>query len=80
MKAAFLNISMITLNLRSSWYHQTHGLGLMVCEAWDNGENPISHEALHIGQRLFAALTHNEIAHLLEVLFGTLLCFAKYPL
>ena len=34
-------------------------------------QTPSGHETLHIGQQLFAALTHNEIAHLLEVLLGT---------
>jgi hypothetical protein len=35
-------------------------------------KTPSGHDTLYTGQRLFAALTHNEIAHLLEVLLGTL--------
>src|SRR5262249_52119307 len=34
-------------------------------------QTPSGHETLHIGQRLLAALTHNEIAHLLDGLLGT---------
>ncbi len=34
-------------------------------------QTPSGHDTLPIGQRLFAALTHNEIAHLLDVLLGT---------
>lgn len=35
-------------------------------------KTPSGHGTLQIGQRLFAALTHNEIAHLLDVLLETL--------
>jgi len=35
-------------------------------------QTPSGHETLHIGQRLLAALTHNEIAHLLDGLLGTM--------
>jgi len=34
-------------------------------------QTPSGLETLHIGQRLLAALTHNEIAHLLDGLLGT---------
>ena len=35
-------------------------------------KTPSSHETLYTGQQFFDALTHNEIATLLEVLIGTL--------
>jgi hypothetical protein len=50
-------------------------VGVIVVKERDNGgtpKTPSGHETLSTGQRLFAALTHNEIAHLLEVLLGIL--------